>query len=48
MIVQILHLEYNVASLPAWLFLQQYVYKIRSRWDQPAPKAAELAATLAL
>ena len=48
MYFKVLHLEYNTASYPMWIFLQQYVYGVKCAWDNPSPKAAELATTLGL
>jgi len=45
-VVQVLHLEYNTASYPLWLFVQRYIYGLTCSWDIPSPKAAELATTL--
>lgn len=47
-LIQILNLEYNTASFPAWMFLQRFIYKIATRWDTPSPKAAEAATALGL
>jgi len=47
-VLQILNLEYNAASFPAWMLLQKYVYGIHTRWDVPSPEAAEVATALGL
>jgi len=47
-VTQILNLEYNAASFRAWMFLQRTIYGIKSRWDVPSPKAAEVATALGL
>ncbi|XP_065657685.1 uncharacterized protein LOC136082404 isoform X2 [Hydra vulgaris] len=48
-LIQILNKEYNIASFPAWMFLQKYIYCFNCPdFDVSCPKASELASELNL
>ncbi|XP_065655003.1 uncharacterized protein LOC105849091 isoform X2 [Hydra vulgaris] len=48
-LIQVLNKEYNIASFPAWMFLQKYIYCFNcTDFDVSCPKASELASELNL
>nr|XP_047146856.1 uncharacterized protein LOC124819367 isoform X3 [Hydra vulgaris] len=48
-LIQVLNKEYNIASFPAWMFLQKYIYCFNCPdFDVSCPKASELASELNL